>query len=121
MTAWGDGSSTRESLYVEDTAEGILPSTPLRTRLTAGNATTTACRQTLRLRSGQALGNAFEISIKDLTETIARLCGFQGRITWDTTKQNDQPRHKLDTSRADAVLGFEAATPFQIGLRRTIG
>ena len=66
------------------------------------------------------LGSAFEISIKDLTETIARLCGFHGRIVWDTTKPNGQPRRKLDTSRAKMVFGFEATTPFEDGLRRTI-
>ena len=66
------------------------------------------------------IGSAFEISIKDLLETIARLTGFEGRIVWDTTKPNGQPRRKLDTSRAKAMLGFEATTPFEVGLRRTI-
>jgi GDP-L-fucose synthase len=66
------------------------------------------------------LGSAYEITIKDLTEMIARLCGFQGRIVWDTMKPNGQPRRKLDTSRAKALFGFESTTPFEVGLRRTI-
>ncbi|MGB4805480.1 MAG: GDP-L-fucose synthase, partial [Anaerolineae bacterium] len=103
IVAWGDGSPTREFLYVADAAEGILLAAE-------------------RYNDSQPvnLGSAFEISIKDLTETIARLCGFHGRIVWDTTKPNGQPRRKLDTSRAKAMFGFEATTPFETGLRRTI-
>ncbi len=103
IVAWGDGSPTREFLYVADAAEGILLATE-------------------RYNDSQPvnLGSAFEISIKDLTETIARLCGFHGRIVWDATKPNGQPRRKLDTSRAKALFGFEATTPFEVGLRRTI-
>jgi len=103
IVAWGDGSPTREFLYVEDAAEGILLAAE-------------------RYNDSQPvnLGSAFEISIKDLTETIARLCGFHGRIVWDATKPNGQPRRKLDTSRAKALFGFEAMTPFETGLRRTI-
>lgn len=103
IVAWGDGSPTREFLYVEDAAEGILLATE-------------------RYNDSQPvnLGSTFEISIKDLTETIARICGFQGRIVWDTTKPNGQPRRKLDVSRAKAWFGFEAQTPFEEGLRRTI-
>jgi len=66
------------------------------------------------------LGSAFEISIKDLTETIARLTGFEGRIVWDTSKPNGQPRRKLDVSRAREWFGFESQTSFADGLRRTI-
>ena len=66
------------------------------------------------------LGSAFEISIKDLTETIARLTGFEGRIVWDTSKPNGQPRRKLDISRARDCFGFVSTTPFDVGLQRTI-
>jgi GDP-L-fucose synthase len=66
------------------------------------------------------LGSSAEISIRDLLQTIARLTGFHGRIIWDTTKPNGQPRRKLDVSRAKALFGFEAQTPFEEGLQRTI-
>ena len=66
------------------------------------------------------IGSSFEISIKDLLETIARLTGFEGRIVWDTSKPNGQPRRKLDVSRARERFGFESQTPFEEGLRRTI-
>ena len=103
IVAWGDGSPTREFLYVEDAAEGILLAAERYNDSLPVN-----------------LGSAFEISIKELTETIARLCGFRGTIAWDTTKPNGQPRRKLDTSRAKPTFGFEATTPFEEGLRRTI-
>lgn len=103
IVAWGDGSPTREFLYVADAAEGILLAAE-------------------RYNASQPvnLGSAFEISIKDLTETIARLCGFEGKIAWDTSKPNGQPRRKLDTSRAKELFGFEARTTFADGLQRTI-
>jgi GDP-L-fucose synthase len=66
------------------------------------------------------IGSAFEISIKDLLETIARLTGFAGRIVWDAAKPNGQPRRKLDVSRAQAWFGFESHTSFEDGLQRTI-
>jgi GDP-L-fucose synthase len=103
ITAWGDGSPTREFLYVEDAAEGILLASERYNRSDPVN-----------------LGSSFEISIKDLVETIARLTGFEGEIRWDTSKPNGQPRRKLDTSRADQHFGFRAQTPFEEGLRRTI-
>ncbi len=103
IIAWGDGSPTREFLYVEDAAEGLLLAAE-------------------RYDSSEPvnLGSAFEISIKDLTETIARLTGFTGQIVWDTSKPNGQPRRKLDISRAKARFGFEAHTSFEAGLRKTI-
>jgi len=61
-----------------------------------------------------------EISIKDLAELIAKLTGFDGRITWDTSKPNGQPRRGLDVSRAQKYFGFQAQMPFEDGLRRTI-
>ncbi|MFZ2360441.1 MAG: GDP-L-fucose synthase [Anaerolineae bacterium] len=103
IVAWGDGSPTREFLYVEDAAEGILLATERYNQSDPIN-----------------LGSAFEISIKDLTETIARLTGFEGRISWDTTKPNGQPRRKLDVSRARERFGFESQTSFDDGLQQTI-
>lgn len=103
IEAWGDGSPTREFLYVDDAAEGIVLAAERYDGIAPVN-----------------LGSAYEISIKDLTETIARLSGFQGRVEWDAGKPNGQPRRKLDTSRARALFGFEARMPFEEGLRRTI-
>ena len=103
IMVWGDGSPTREFLYVEDVAEGILLAAERHNQSDPVN-----------------LGSAFEISIKELVELIARLTGFQGGIVWDTTKPNGQPRRKLDTSRAKASFGFEARTSFEEGLKRTI-
>jgi GDP-L-fucose synthase len=103
IVAWGDGTPTREFIYVEDAAEGITLATE-------------------RYNSSEPvnIGSSFEISIKDLTETIARLTGFNGTIRWDTTKPNGQPRRKLDTTRAREAFGFEAKTDFEEGLKRTI-
>lgn len=103
IEVWGDGSPTREFLYVEDAAEGILLASERYDRSEPVN-----------------LGSAFEISIKDLVETIARLADFEGRIVWDTSKPNGQPRRKLDVSRAKALFGFESTMPFEDGLQRTI-
>ncbi|HEY0739184.1 MAG TPA: GDP-L-fucose synthase [Herpetosiphonaceae bacterium] len=103
IVAWGDGSPTREFLYVADAAEGIVLATERYNRSDPVN-----------------LGSAYEISIKELLETIARLTGFDGRIVWDTTKPNGQPRRKLDTARAQHAFGFHATTPFESGLLQTI-
>jgi GDP-L-fucose synthase len=103
IIAWGDGSPTREFLYVEDAAEGILLATE-------------RYNQSLPVN----LGSSVEKRIKELLETIARLTGFEGRIVWDTSKPNGQPRRKLDTSRAKKLFGFEAQTAFEVGLGRTI-
>ena len=103
IVVWGDGSPTREFLYVEDAAEGIVLAAERYNQSEPVN-----------------LGSAFEISIKDLVETIARLTGFQGRIVWDTSKPNGQPRRKLDTTRAKERFGFESQVPFEEGLRKTI-
>ncbi len=103
IVAWGDGSPTREFLYVEDAAEGILLAAERYNQSEPVN-----------------IGSAFEISIKDLLETIARLTGFAGRIVWDAAKPNGQPRRKLDVSRAQAWFGFESHTSFEDGLQRTI-
>ena len=103
IVVWGDGSATREFLYVEDAAEAILLASE-------------------RYNSSDPvnLGSGEEISIKNLVHTIADVVGFNGRIVWDTSKPNGQPRRKLDTSRAEERFGFKATTSFDEGLRRTV-
>lgn len=103
VEVWGDGSPTREFLYVEDAAEGIVLATELYNGADPVN-----------------LGSGHEISIKDLAELIQRLTGYQGRLVWDTSRPNGQPRRGLDTTRAEEYFGFKAATTFEEGLRRTI-
>lgn len=103
ITVWGDGSPTREFLYVEDAAEGIILATERYDKSDPVN-----------------LGSSQEISIKDLVELIVRLTGFEGRIEWDRTEPNGQPRRKLDTMVAQEEFGFKAERPFEDGLRRTI-
>jgi GDP-L-fucose synthase len=103
IQVWGDGSPTREFLYVDDAAEGIL----------------LAC-ENYNGSEPVNLGSGNEISIKDLAETIARLTGFNGRLVWDTSKPNGQPRRALDISRAEQYFGFRAQMGFEEGLRRTI-
>jgi GDP-L-fucose synthase len=103
IVLWGDGSPTREFLYVEDAAEGILLAAERYNGAEPFN-----------------LGSGMEIRIKDLAELIARLTGFQGRIVWDTSKPNGQPRRALDISRAERFFGFRAQMPFEEGLRRTV-
>jgi len=100
---WGDGTPTREFIYVEDAAEGLL----LAAERYNGP-------EPFNLGSGQ------EISIKDLAILIARLTGFNGEIIWDTSKPNGQPRRALDTTRAEKFFGFRATMPFEEGLKRTI-
>ncbi|MCB8920925.1 MAG: GDP-L-fucose synthase [Ardenticatenaceae bacterium] len=103
IVAWGDGSPTREFLYAADAAEGILLAAERYNESLPVN-----------------IGSAFEISIKELLETIVELTGFKGEIRWDTSKPNGQPRRKLDTSRAKELFGFESQTSFAEGLQRTI-
>lgn len=103
VTAWGDGSPTREFLYVDDAAEGILLAAEHYNKPEPVN-----------------LGSGMEISIKDLTTTIARLVGFSGEIRWDTSKPNGQPRRRLDVSRAEKEFGFRARMGFEEGLRRVV-
>lgn len=103
IVVWGDGSPTREFLYVEDCAEGIALATERYDKPDPVN-----------------LGSGMEISIMDLVHLIADLVGFRGEIKWDTTKPNGQPRRCLDVSRAEQEFGFRAQTPFREGLRRTI-
>jgi len=103
IEVWGDGSPTREFLYVEDAARGILLAAERYNESEPVN-----------------LGSSFEISIKELVETVARLTGFRGALVWDTGKPNGQPRRRLDTQRAKIRFGFEARTSFEDGLRKTI-
>lgn len=100
---WGTGNATREFLYVEDAAEGVLLAAE---RLDDGSPVN--------------LGTGFEISIRDLAELIGELCGFRGRFLWDATQPDGQPRRVLDTSRAKKLFGFEARTGFRSGLEETI-
>ena len=103
IEVWGDGTPTREFLYVEDAAEGILLATEKYDSPEPIN-----------------LGSGMEISIKHLVELIARLTGLKGRIIWDTSKPNGQPRRRLDVTRAEQAFGFKAETSFEEGLKKTI-
>jgi GDP-L-fucose synthase len=103
IVVWGDGSATREFLYVDDAAEGIV-----------------AAAEKYDKSDPVNIGSSFEISIKDLVEIIAKETGFTGKITWDTTKPNGQPRRKLDVTRAKQEFGFTSQTDFPTGLRKTI-
>jgi GDP-L-fucose synthase len=103
IVAWGDGSPTREFLYIDDAAEGIILAAEKYDKPDPVN-----------------IGSGMEISIKDLTETIARHVGFKGEIRWDTTKPNGQPRRLLDVSRAQKEFGFKARMSFDEGLRHTV-
>jgi GDP-L-fucose synthase len=103
IVCWGDGSPTREFLFVEDCAEAILLATERYDGPEPVN-----------------VGAGFEISIKELVELIAELTGFTGRVTWDTTKPNGQPRRSLDVTRAERRFGFRARTEFREGLARTV-
>jgi GDP-L-fucose synthase len=103
ITVWGDGSPTREFLYVEDAAEGILLASERYNEIEPVN-----------------LGSGSEIRVKDLVNLIAKLTGFEGEIFWDTSKPNGQPRRALDISCAQDYFGFKARMPFEEGLRRTI-
>jgi len=103
VVVWGTGKPTRGFLYVEDAAEGILLATEKYNKSDPVN-----------------LGTDLEISIKDLAELIAKLVGFKGKIKWDTSKPDGQPRRKLDTSRAEREFGFKAKMDFEEGLKKTI-
>lgn len=103
IVVWGTGFPTREFLYAGDAAEGIL--------LAAENYNGS---------EPVNLGSGMEISIKDLVELIVTLTGFEGKIVWDKTKPDGQPRRALDVKRARDLFGFEAQTPFEEGLRNTI-
>ena len=103
IVLWGDGSPTREFLYVDDCAEAVWRAAQLYEGVEPVN-----------------LGTGEEISIRELAELIGELTGYDGDIVWDTTKPNGQPRRKLDVSRAQELFGFRAGTPLRDGLERTI-
>lgn len=100
---WGSGRATREFLYVEDAAEGIVLATKKYDKSEPVN-----------------IGSGREVSIKDLAELICRFLNFKGEIRWDTTKPDGQPRRCLDVSRARKEFGFLAKTDFETGLKKTI-
>jgi len=103
VVAWGTGSASREFLYVEDAARAIVMATE-------------------RYDGDQPvnIGTSHEITIRDLVELIARLSGYEGRVKWDTSKPDGQPRRKLDTTRAAKLFDFEATVPLEDGLAKTI-
>ena len=103
IVLWGDGSPTREFLYVEDAVDGILLATEKYNKPAPIN-----------------LGSGMELSIHDLATLIARLTGFKGKINWDPSQPNGQPRRCLEVSKAEHEFGFKAVTPFEVGLRKTI-
>ena len=103
VVCWGTGKPTRGFFYVDDAAEGILLATEKYNKSDPVN-----------------LGTDLEISINDLAELIAKLVGFKGKITWDTSKPDGQPRRRLDTSRAEREFGFKAKIDFEEGLKETI-
>jgi GDP-L-fucose synthase len=103
VVLWGDGSPTREFLYVEDCVEGFVLAAERYDGPEPVN-----------------LGAGKEISIRDLAELIAEVIGFEGQITWDTSMPNGQPRRSIDATRARELFGFEARTPLREGLERTI-
>jgi len=103
VVLWGDGTPTREFLYVGDCAEGL-------------------CLAAERYEQSEPvnLGAGFEIAIRELSTLIAKLMGYEGRFTWDPSQPNGQPRRRLDVTRARERFGFAAQMPFEEGLRRTI-
>jgi GDP-L-fucose synthase len=103
IEVWGTGKASREFLYVEDAARGIV-----------------AAADGYDGADPVNLGAGFEITIRDLVELIARLMGFTGELRFDATQPDGQPRRSLDTSRAERLFGFRATTSFEDGLRRTI-
>jgi GDP-L-fucose synthase len=100
---WGTGAASREFLYVDDAAEGILLAAEHYDEADPVN-----------------LGSNAELYIRDLVPLVCDLVGFEGEIRWDDTKPDGQPRRAVDGSRAEARFGFKATTPFEQGLRRTI-
>ena len=103
LLVWGDGTPTREFLYVEDAADGII-----------------SAAEKYNGSEPVNLGSGYEISIKNLTEMIVRQTGFEGKLVWQTGKPNGQPRRGLDVSRAKEYFGWSAQVPFEEGMRRTI-
>jgi len=103
IVVWGTGSPSREFIYAEDAAEGILLATEKYNESDPVN-----------------IGAGFEITIKDLVNLIVKLTGFKGKIIWDASNPDGQPRRMLDTSKAEKEFGFKAQTGFEEGLKKTI-
>jgi GDP-L-fucose synthase len=103
IVLWGDGSPTREFLYVEDCVEGLW-----------------LAAQRYDGADPVNLGSGEEIAIRDLAALVAELTGFEGEIVWDESRPNGQPRRRLDVSRAEELFGFRARTSLREGLERTI-
>jgi GDP-L-fucose synthase len=103
VVLWGDGSPTREFLYVEDAAEGIV-----------------LAAERYDSSDPVNLGSGIEISIRDLATLIGRATRFAGRFVWDSTKPNGQPRRQLDVTRARERFGFVARTSFEQGIAKTV-
>lgn len=103
IVVWGTGKASREFIYVEDAAEGIILATEKYNKPYPIN-----------------IGAGFEININDLVEFVTKLTGFDGKIIWDTSKPDGQPRRMLDTSKAKSEFGFKAKTSFEDGLKKTI-
>ncbi|MCD6442001.1 GDP-L-fucose synthase, partial [bacterium] len=103
ITVWGTGKATREFIYVEDATEGIILATEKYNKADPVN-----------------IGSHMEISIKDLIHLICKLMDYKGEIRWDSSKPDGQPRRMLDTSRAKKEFGFQAKTPFEQGIKKTI-
>jgi GDP-L-fucose synthase len=103
ISCWGTGAASREFLFVDDAADGLVRAAEVMDDPTPIN-----------------LGTGMEITIRDLVTMIAKLCGFQGEIRWDATRPDGQPRRCLDTARAERLLGWKARVGFEDGLRRTI-
>jgi GDP-L-fucose synthase len=103
VVLWGTGEPSREFLYVDDAARALL-----------------LCAERLEISDPVNIGTGQETRIRDLAETISALAGFDGKTTWDTSRPDGQPKRYLDTTRARELIGFEAETPLEEGLRRTI-
>ena len=103
IVLWGDGTPTREFLYVDDAAGAIV-----------------AAAERYDGAEPVNIGTGDEIAIRDLAELIAEITGYDGDIVWDTSKPNGQPRRRLDTARAEQLFGWRAQTPLREGLERTI-
>ena len=103
VVLWGTGEPSREFLYVDDAARALL-----------------LCAERLEISDPVNIGAGQETRIRDLAETISALAGFDGKTTWDTSRPDGQPKRYLDTTRARELIGFEAETPLEEGLRRTI-
>jgi GDP-L-fucose synthase len=103
VEVWGDGSASREFLYVEDAAEAIV-----------------LAAERYNGSDPVNIGSGMEITVKELVSVLTRLIGYEGAIRWDTSKPNGQPRRSLDVSRARKAFGFRASTDFLTGLRQTV-